>query len=344
MAEQEKESPQSPRMAPPGLHHNRLSWAGSIVAFWSLGNIIFLLIVGYFSKTNNPYVGIFTWVIFPAFFTLGIVLFLLGIALERRRRHRLGYQLHPYPLFDFNQASLRRRFTVVLVSALFFLMFSAVGSFRPTSTWSPSTSAGRPATRPMEPEFTAYQHSPHARVGCVDCHIGPGRRLVRPLQALGAYQLYAVPSTSSRVRSRHRSTTCARRRRPVSSATGPSSSTAPSCAASRTSRRDEKNTHWELDLLIKIGGRQHGSRADRRHPLAHEHRQQGHLHRHRRAAPDHSLGTPGSTPMATSPSTYSRSTETTLSAKTRENRPPGAWTASTATTARPTSTRRRPGR
>jgi hypothetical protein len=26
----------------------------------------------------------------------------------------------------------------------------------------------------MQPEFTAYQDSPHSRVACVDCHIGPG--------------------------------------------------------------------------------------------------------------------------------------------------------------------------
>jgi hypothetical protein len=26
----------------------------------------------------------------------------------------------------------------------------------------------------MQPEFTAYQNSPHSRVACVDCHIGPG--------------------------------------------------------------------------------------------------------------------------------------------------------------------------
>ena len=26
----------------------------------------------------------------------------------------------------------------------------------------------------MEPEFTAYQSSPHSRVECVKCHIGPG--------------------------------------------------------------------------------------------------------------------------------------------------------------------------
>ncbi len=26
----------------------------------------------------------------------------------------------------------------------------------------------------MQPEFTAYQQSPHSRVACVECHIGPG--------------------------------------------------------------------------------------------------------------------------------------------------------------------------
>ena len=33
---------------------------------------------------------------------------------------------------------------------------------------------GRLCHRVMKPEYTAYQHSPHSHVKCVECHIGPG--------------------------------------------------------------------------------------------------------------------------------------------------------------------------
>jgi hypothetical protein len=36
----------------------------------------------------------------------------------------------------------------------------------------------------MKPEFTAYKLSPHARVACVDCHMGAGTDLVGSLETV----------------------------------------------------------------------------------------------------------------------------------------------------------------
>jgi hypothetical protein len=44
----------------------------------------------------------------------------------------------------------------------------------------------------MEPEYTAYQFSPHAKVGCVQCHIGSGADWFVRSKISGSYQLYAV--------------------------------------------------------------------------------------------------------------------------------------------------------
>src|SRR5262249_32998866 len=44
----------------------------------------------------------------------------------------------------------------------------------------------------MKPEFTAYQAGPHARVNCVDCHVGPGAKWYLRSKITGAYQLYSV--------------------------------------------------------------------------------------------------------------------------------------------------------
>ncbi len=44
----------------------------------------------------------------------------------------------------------------------------------------------------MEPEHTAYQNSPHARVKCVDCHVGSGAGWYVRSKLSGAYQVYAV--------------------------------------------------------------------------------------------------------------------------------------------------------
>jgi nitrate/TMAO reductase-like tetraheme cytochrome c subunit len=44
----------------------------------------------------------------------------------------------------------------------------------------------------MKPELVTYQHGPHARVGCVECHIGPGATWFVKSKLSGTYQLYAT--------------------------------------------------------------------------------------------------------------------------------------------------------
>lgn len=44
----------------------------------------------------------------------------------------------------------------------------------------------------MEPEYTAYLSSPHARVGCVQCHIGSGADWFVKSKLSGSYQVYSV--------------------------------------------------------------------------------------------------------------------------------------------------------
>ena len=44
----------------------------------------------------------------------------------------------------------------------------------------------------MQPEFTAYQSSPHSRVECVKCHIGPGAGWFVRSKLSGVRQVFAV--------------------------------------------------------------------------------------------------------------------------------------------------------
>ena len=46
--------------------------------------------------------------------------------------------------------------------------------------------------RVMEPEYVAYQNSPHARVTCVECHVGTGATWYVKSKMSGMYQLYAT--------------------------------------------------------------------------------------------------------------------------------------------------------
>jgi hypothetical protein len=44
----------------------------------------------------------------------------------------------------------------------------------------------------MQPEYTTYLQSPHARVECVQCHVGPGAEWYVRYKVSGSYQVYAV--------------------------------------------------------------------------------------------------------------------------------------------------------
>ena len=46
----------------------------------------------------------------------------------------------------------------------------------------------------MHPEYTTYLNSPHSKVGCVKCHIGPGAGWFVKSKLSGIYQVYAVLS------------------------------------------------------------------------------------------------------------------------------------------------------
>jgi hypothetical protein len=106
----------------------------------------------------------------------------------------------------------------------------------------------------MKPEYTAYQNSPHARVACVQCHIGPGADWFVRSKLSGSYQVYAtlankyprpIPTPIKNLR--------------------PAQETCEQChwpkkffgSAERVNYHylaDETNTPWTVSLLMKIGG------------------------------------------------------------------------------------------
>jgi nitrate/TMAO reductase-like tetraheme cytochrome c subunit len=177
----------------PDLAHNRLSWLGTVIFIVSFCNSLFLFLIGFFGKTSSPYLGILTWIIFPAIAALGILFLVVGMWREHRRRRRLGYtETAPYPKIDFNSPATRRKFLALLVAALFFGVASAVGSYQAYQFSETTNFCGTTCHVPMHPEYTAYLNSSHARVQCVECHVGPGAGWYVRSKLAGAYQIYSV--------------------------------------------------------------------------------------------------------------------------------------------------------
>jgi hypothetical protein len=177
----------------PRLYRNLTSLIGATIVAASIISILLLILMETIGTRHKPYMGIFTWIIFPAVMLMGLAIVVLGMFLERRRRHKEGALDAPiYPRIDLNDPR-RRRSLVTFTSLLFiFLFVSAFGSYRAYEFTDSVTFCGQLCHTVMNPEFVAYQASPHARVKCVECHVGPGAGWYVRSKLSGAYQVYSV--------------------------------------------------------------------------------------------------------------------------------------------------------
>ncbi|HEU5451632.1 MAG TPA: NapC/NirT family cytochrome c, partial [Terriglobales bacterium] len=176
-----------------GLFRNAISMIGAALAVVAAANIIFLIFIDFISARPSPYIGIFAYMVMPAFLVLGLLLIPVGMLVERARRHRRAPGDVPrYPRIDLNNAAQRSTFAFFVTFAAIFIALSAAGSYRAYEFTDSVEFCGQLCHTVMNPEFTAYKQSPHARVACVDCHVGPGAGWYVRSKLSGAYQVYAV--------------------------------------------------------------------------------------------------------------------------------------------------------
>ena len=174
------------------LSHNILSRTGVVLTTTSA--ITLLLTYGYqfWGWYPNPYTGILLFLVLPGVFVVGLVLIPLGIIRDLRRQRRLGTLPVTYPTVDFQDRSLRQTAMFVAVMTAVNVPIFAVASYRGTVYMETVQFCGQTCHQVMTPEYTAYQRSPHARVACVECHIGPGASWFVRSKLSGSYQVLAV--------------------------------------------------------------------------------------------------------------------------------------------------------
>src|SRR5215212_7359907 len=159
----------------PRLFRNYISFIGAAIVLASFASIVLLFLLETTAAANNPYLGIFTYILFPAILIFGLLVILFGMLRERRRRRTLSpSEIAAYPVLDLNDPRRRRTFFVFLGLAFIFIFMSVFGSYRAYEYSESVTFCGQTCHTPMKPEFTAFQASPHARLRCVDCHVGQG--------------------------------------------------------------------------------------------------------------------------------------------------------------------------
>lgn len=177
----------------PGLFRNYVSFIGAaiVIAAIASGTLLFLMEVT--SRGENPYLGILTYVVFPAFLMFGLLIVAIGMILERRRRRKKApEEVSAYPRVDLNDPRARRAFLVFLLITFFFVSASAFGSYKAYEYSESVAFCGKTCHSVMKPEHTTYLVGSHARVSCVECHVGSGADWYVRSKLTGAYQLYSV--------------------------------------------------------------------------------------------------------------------------------------------------------
>jgi nitrate/TMAO reductase-like tetraheme cytochrome c subunit len=238
----------------PASFANPITIVGVAIAAVSFIVIVFLAVLEYLAETPNPYMGILAFVIVPSVLLSGLAIAAFGVWREHRLQ-RIGKPPDRHlPVVDLNNPRHRAGVALVSVGSLALILFSSFGSFKAYEHMESDAFCGQSCHTPMEPEYTAYQNSPHARVGCVQCHIGSGAGWFVRSKLSGSYQLYAVlfnkfprPIKTPIHNLRPAQQTCEQ-------CHWPRQFYSEKLLSNTYYTSGEKNTKWKLDLLMKIGG------------------------------------------------------------------------------------------
>ena len=176
------------------ITRNWISLAGSAVALVSAVLIITLYFVESIGHQGGPYLGILTFLILPAIFAFGLILVPIGIYVERRRlrKHPEYEGRGPFPVIDLNTPKTRGALMVFLGLTVLNIVVLAGATYKGVEVMESVEFCGMACHSVMEPEYTAYQRSPHSRVTCAECHIGPGADWFVKSKLDGAWQMVAV--------------------------------------------------------------------------------------------------------------------------------------------------------
>lgn len=203
----------------------------------------------------HPYIGILLFLILPGLFVLGLLLIPVGILIRRSKLRAAGELPTLYPAIDFTVPMVRNGLLFVAVATVLNIMIFGFASYRGVSYMDTTTFCGLTCHTVMAPEYSAYQNSPHSRVECVECHIGPGADWFVRSKLSGLRQVFAVTfKTYSR---------------PIPSPVKylrPARETCEQChwpqrfsgdkfITKTNYKDDEKNTPLTTVLVLKVGGR-----------------------------------------------------------------------------------------
>ncbi len=174
------------------LSNNLLSLAGVVLVTLAAVFWVFVLASSLNHDVDNPYLGILAFLILPGVFFLGLALIPAGIYLRFRAERKRGSYPADFPPVNWKSPDFRRLVLFVALATGVNIVIAAQTSYSAVNYMDSVTFCGKTCHTVMEPEYAAYQNSPHSRVECIQCHIGPGASWFVRSKISGLWQVVAV--------------------------------------------------------------------------------------------------------------------------------------------------------
>jgi hypothetical protein len=186
-----KPTPSAGAAKPRSHFNNWISAVGAVVAVGALFSFALLAWMDFTQGDKNPYLGIFTYIVAPGFLIGGLAMAGLGAWMQRRWAIKHAATMPDKWRLDFSNPAQRSRLILFATGGVGFILMSAFGSYQ-TYHYSESTQfCGQVCHSAMNPEFVAYKRGAHARVDCVECHVGSGAQWFIKAKINGTHQLIA---------------------------------------------------------------------------------------------------------------------------------------------------------
>jgi len=238
----------------PRSFYNWISLIGAIIALVSLALIIFLFIIATVFNQGSSYLGLFIYIALPALMIIGLILIPIGMIVRIRHRRKMDRETRrKLPYIDLNDPQHRNAFIIFSIATLIFLFLTSIGSYEAFHYTESVPFCGTLCHQVMEPEYVTYQHSAHAHVPCVECHVGSGADWYVKSKLSGLYQVYAVltniyprPIPTPVVNLRPARETCER-------CHWPEKFYARKLRVQKNFLTDEHNTEWDIVMQMKTG-------------------------------------------------------------------------------------------
>lgn len=235
------------------VFYNWLSLTGFIITTNSLILILVLYLYSVLSTQTITNLGLYIYLVLPAFVVIGLLLIPLGVLIMMRRKKAPDQRIELWPVINLNKRQDWSTVVRILIITLIFLVASAMGSYRAFEYTQSNEFCGKLCHEVEEPEYVTHQHSSHARVSCVECHIGQGNDGFFKSKLSGLYQIYSVlfdkyprPIPTPIHVLRPKAETCER-------CHWPEKLYSRKLHIQRSYLADSINTEWNISLLMKIG-------------------------------------------------------------------------------------------